>query len=142
MSDDRSTATTDDRAAHAAAVADRLAAFDRVVEVGIGRRTDVAARLAERGVAVTATDVVARPVPPGVTFVRDDATDPDPGVYADADAVYALACPPDLQGPVADLARRVDAAFRFTTLGTDPAVVPARPETVPGGTLFRAVWRG
>lgn len=116
-------------------MADALAGYDRVVEVGVGDRTDVAARLADRGVTVVVVDV--RPVepPPGVTAVRDDVTDPDRSVYRGADALYALALPPELQGPVATLARSVGATLAFTTLGTDPVVVSTRPETVPGGTL-------
>jgi uncharacterized UPF0146 family protein len=135
---DRSVAATN----HAVAIAERLAAFDRVVEVGVGRRTDVAARLADRAVAVTATDVHPRPVPDGVEFLRDDVTDSDPAVYEGADALYALACPPELQRPVRDVARRHGAAFLFTTLGGDPAVVPARRERIPGGALFRAIQPG
>ena len=52
-----------------------------------------------------------------------------------ADALYALNLPPELQVPVADIARRVGADLAFTTLGGDPATVPTRPATVPGGTL-------
>ncbi|WP_435344669.1 UPF0146 family protein [Haloarchaeobius sp. HRN-SO-5] len=123
------------------ALVDRLGEFDRLVEVGIGRRTDVAAGLARRGVDVTATDVHEFVVPDGVGFVRDDVTRPEADVYADADALYALNCPPELQRPVHELARRHDAAFYFTTLGGDPATVPAAPETIPGETLFVATTR-
>ncbi|WP_302082305.1 UPF0146 family protein [Salinibaculum rarum] len=118
------------------AIGSRLADFDTVVEVGVGHRTAVAGALADAGVAVTVTDISERSVPDGVTFVRDDVTDPDRSVYADADAVYALNCPPDLQRPIADLARAVDAAFLFTTLGADPPTIPVRRETLPGETLF------
>jgi hypothetical protein len=120
------------------ALVDRLAGYDRVVEVGIGRRTDVAGALAERGLAVVATDVHERSVPDGVKFVRDDVTDPDPAVYAEAEAVYALHCPPELQRPVRSVARSAGAECLFTTLGGDPAVVPVRRERIPGGVLFRA----
>jgi uncharacterized UPF0146 family protein len=120
------------------ALVDALAAFDTVVEVGIGHRTAVAAGLVERGVSVTATDIHERPVPDGVTFVRDDVTDPDPSVYADADAIYALNCPPELHRPMRDLAEAVDAAFLFTTLGGDPPTVPVDRQTLPGETLFVA----
>ncbi|WP_435334856.1 UPF0146 family protein [Haloarchaeobius sp. TZWWS8] len=117
---------------------DRLAEFDRVVEVGIGNRTDVAAGLAERGVEVVATDVHDRDVPAGVEFVVDDVTAPDQSVYADADAIYALNLPPELHRPVADVARRAGAAFLFTTLGGDPPAIPVDRETIPGDTLFVA----
>jgi len=121
------------------ALAAQLSAFDPVVEVGIGHRPAVAAALAERGVDVTATDVRDRPVPDGVTFVRDDVIDPDRSVYEGAAALYALDLPPELHRPTLALARSVDAAFCFTTLGGDPPSVPvADRRTLPGETLFVA----
>ena len=120
------------------AVVAALSRFDRLVEVGIGRQPGVAAALAAAGKHVVATDVHRRDVPGGVRFVRDDVTDPDPSVYAGADAVYALNCPPELHRPALDVARRVDAAFLFTTLGGDPPAVDATPTTLPGETLYRA----
>jgi uncharacterized UPF0146 family protein len=120
------------------AIVARLDGFDSVVEVGIGHRTAVAGALAGAGVSVTATDIYDRDVPEGVAFVRDDVTDPDRSVYADADAVYALNCPPDLHRSIANLASDVAADFLFTTLGGDPPAVPVTRETLPGETLFTA----
>ena len=119
------------------ALVDRLARYDHLIEVGVGRRPDVAAALAARGRSVTATDVRGRDVPDGVRFVRDDVTDPGASVYRGADAVYARNCPPELQEPLADVAREADAACLVTTLGTDPVVVDATPETLPEVTLHR-----
>ena len=119
------------------ALVDRLARYDALVEVGVGRRPGVAAALADRGRTVTATDVRGRDVPGGVRFVRDDVTDPDPAVYRGADAVYARNCPPELQRPLADAASAADAACLFTTLGADPAVVDATTETLSDRTLHR-----
>jgi uncharacterized UPF0146 family protein len=116
----------------------RLAEYDRLVEVGVGQRPDVAAALAERGRTVTATDIRDRPTPDGVAFVRDDTTDPDPTVYRGADAVYALRCPPELQRPLRTVAHDAGADCLFTTLGADPAVVPATPTTLTEATLVRA----
>lgn len=130
-----------DAAAHAAAVADALAGYDRVLEVGIGDRTAVAARLAGRGVDVLAVDVRAVETPDGVAFERADVTGIDPARYRGVGAVYALRLPPELQRAVADLARAVGADLAFTTLGGDPVTVPTRPETVPGGTLHWLVDR-
>ncbi|NHN48172.1 hypothetical protein G9464_11245 [Halostella sp. JP-L12] len=120
------------------ALAERLASYAAAVEVGIGRRTDVAAALAERGVDVTATDVHERFVPDGVAFVVDDVTDPDPAVYSGADVVYALNAPPELHRPLRDAARDAGADLLFTTLGGDPPAVPVERETLPDETLFRA----
>ncbi|MFB6118088.1 UPF0146 family protein [Halosegnis sp.] len=119
-------------------LADALAARApaRAVEVGIGERPGVAATLAERGTTVTATDIVDRSVPADVTFVLDDITDPTPAVYRGADLIYALNCPPELQRPLTATADRVGAAWAFTTLGADPAVISANPRTLPKGTLF------
>ncbi len=126
------------RAETCRAIRTRLSRFDRVVEIGIGTRPAVARALVEAGVDVVATDIRERSVPDGVTFVVDDVTDPDLSVYADADALYALNCPPDLHGSVDDLARRLGVPFLFTTLGGDPPTVPVTPETIPGDTLFRS----
>jgi hypothetical protein len=122
------------------ALADRLARHDSLVEVGVGRRPDVAAELAARGRTVTATDVHERTVPDGVRFRRDDvvaASDrAEPGPTYHADALYARNCPPELQRPLLRVAEAVDAACYFTTLGGDPPVVPVAPETLPCETLF------
>jgi uncharacterized UPF0146 family protein len=107
-----------------------LARYDALVEVGVGERPETAAALVDRGSSVTATDVHRRSVPDGVAFVRDDVTDPDPAVYAGADAVYALNCPPELQAPLRAVAADAGADCLFTTLGGDPATVPVRRVTL------------
>lgn len=117
---------------------DLLSEYESVVEVGVGERFDVAERLAATGGDVTVTDVHTRSVPAGVRFVRDDVTDPALDVYRGADVIYAQRVPPELQRPVLDVAEAVDAACLFTTLGGDPAVVPARPVTIESGTVFVA----
>lgn len=122
------------------ALVKRLSAADSVVEVGVGNRPGVAAGLAARGVDVTATDIRERSAPEGVTFVRDDVTEPTLSAYQGADIVFARNCPPELQRPLRRVARRVDAACWFTTLGGDPPVVPVDSEQLPGGVvLYRAV---
>lgn len=123
-------------------MADALAGYGTVVEVGIGRRTDVAARLRDRGVTVVAVDRHPVEAPDGVRFLRDDVTDPRLSAYPDADAVYALNLPPDLHAPVVDLARDLGADVAFTTLGTDPATVRTSLESVAGGTLHWVRERG
>jgi len=118
------------------ALVSRLSNHDCAVEIGVGRRPDVARALAAAGLEVVATDVRERAVPDGVRFVRDDVTDPDRSVYAGADVLYARNLPPELQRPALSLARDVGARLCFTTLGGDPAVVPASRESIPGGTLY------
>ncbi|WP_353634971.1 UPF0146 family protein [Halobacterium sp. NMX12-1] len=124
------------------AVVDLLAGYRRLVEVGVGRRPDVAAELAARGRDVTATDVREREVPEGVAFACDDVIEPDSAVYADADAVYALNCPPELHRPLVAVAEAADAACLFTTLGGDQPAVPVERRTVASGTLYVARERG
>jgi uncharacterized UPF0146 family protein len=124
------------------ALAARLGEFSRLVEVGIGARPGLAGALVDAGATVTATDVRPCAVPDGVAFVRDDVTDPALDIYADADAIYARNLPPELHRQAHDLAREVDAAFLFTTLGGEFPTVPTTTETLPGGTLFRAIERG
>ncbi|ELZ04870.1 hypothetical protein C481_03787 [Natrialba asiatica DSM 12278] len=118
-----------------------LAADDRLVEVGIGRRTELAATLAERGHAVTATDIYQRDVPERVQFVRDDIVDPEPSIYADADAIYARNLPPELHRPARDVARAADAAFLFTTLGGDQPAIPVERQPIRSGTLYVSTHR-
>jgi uncharacterized UPF0146 family protein len=130
------------------AIAERLAAYDAVLEVGIGRQPGVAAALVARGLDVVAVDVEQRPVPEGVQFVRDDVVEIAERAAGDGpsqstlpaqyrvDAVYALNLPPELHRPTLALAEAVDAAFVFTTLGGDPAIVPARTETIGRETLY------
>ncbi|MFC7071494.1 UPF0146 family protein [Halovenus rubra] len=120
------------------ALVERLSQFDSVVEIGIGQRVAVARELAATEIDVTAVDIVERDVPPGVTFVLDDITNPDETLYADADALYACNFPPELHQPALTLAESVDATLVFTTLGGDPPVVPVERNTVRGGTLYLA----
>lgn len=144
---------SDDRRA---AVRRKLAGFERLCEVGIGTRHEVAGSLADDGHAVTATDVVERNPPEPVSFVRDDVvaaadrtsgrsavdrSDPGDalGDHYRADCVYALNCPPELHRPLVRVADAVDAACCFTTLGGDPPAVDATPLALPGGdTLYVA----
>ncbi|WP_336328935.1 UPF0146 family protein [Haloarcula sp. CGMCC 1.2071] len=118
---------------------DRLASVDSVVEVGVGNHPDVAGALAERGVDVTATDIVERAVPEDVRFVVDDILDSDESVYAGCDIVFARNLPPELHRPTLAVANAVGAAFWFTTLGGDQPTVAVEREQLPGGeTLYRA----
>lgn len=133
-------------------MSDVLARYDRLVEVGVGRRTDLAATLAAAGHEVVVVDVSPPDPPPGVCAVHDDVfgraaaverarragRPPDLGPYAGADALYARRLPPELQRPALTVARAAGAPLLFTTLGGDPVVVAATPETVREGTIHRA----
>ncbi|MFC6990121.1 UPF0146 family protein [Haloplanus sp. GCM10025708] len=119
----------------------RLARYERLVEVGVGRRPGVAAALADAGKSVTATDVVERPVPDGVRFVRDgvvERSERGPRDVYRVDAIYALNLPPELHRPTLEVARDADADFLFTTLGYDQPAIPVGRETHGDETLFVA----
>lgn len=112
----------------------QLRGADRLLEVGIGARTGVAAALAAAGADVRATDVVEQSVPDGVRFrVEDVTTVDDPDEFHRVDVVYALNCPPDLHRPIRDLAESVGATFRFTTLGYDEPAIPVQRESLTDG---------
>jgi hypothetical protein len=118
-----------------------LSRYDRLVEVGIGRRTDVAEALVAAGCAVAATDVHPRSVPDGIRFVADDIVARaagDPGRLYAVDAVYACNLPPELHRPTRDVAHAAGADFLFTTLGGDQPVVPVERVTLTHGTLYVA----
>lgn len=119
------------------ALVNRLRRYQALVEVGIGSRHDVATALATSS-QVTGVDIEAKSVPDSVRFVQDDITAPTPAIYHGMDALYGLNLPPELHRPALAVARTHDAAFAFTTLGTEQPIVPARPETLPTETLFWA----
>jgi hypothetical protein len=119
------------------ALAGRLEAYDRLVEVGIGTRTSVATEISKTDSEVIGVDVNDRSIL-SVRFVQDDVTDPETNVYAETDAIYGLRLPPELHRPTWQLARAHDSDFLFTTLGLEPPNVPATPEQLPGTTLYRA----
>ena len=130
-----------------AELADRLAGYDRLVEVGIGRRPAVAAALVDAGCTVVATDVFDAPVPDGVEFVRDDVVaradaldgpDDHPGDPYRVDAVYGLNLPAELQRPAREVAHAAGADFPFTTLGFEEPTIPVDRESVGRGTLYVA----
>ncbi|GAB7094861.1 hypothetical protein JCM30237_20140 [Halolamina litorea] len=121
----------------------RLRDADRLLEVGIGDRTGVAAGLVAAGADVRATDVVPVSVPDGVRFRVEDVTAIEtPDAFHRVDVIYALNSPPDLHRPVHELARNVGAEFRFTTLGFDEPAIPVARETLTDGeqrvTLYTA----
>lgn len=113
-----------------------LARYDSLVEIGIGRRPEVAAGLLDRGCDVTAVDVHDQSVPNGVSFVRDDIVERStateiPAAY-NVDSIYGLNLPAELQRPAATLASRVDADCLFTTLGFEEPVVSVDRLSIDG----------
>lgn len=107
------------------AIVARFGGARRIVEVGVGRRCEVARALAEAlpGARIVATDRDPRAVRSHATCrtvrtVLDDALAPDPCIYVGASVVYAREPPADL---LPALQRISDEA------GADLVVAP-RPE--------------
>lgn len=114
-----------------------LRGHDRLLEVGIGERDDLAVSLADRGHQVLAIDP-APEVDPDIPILREDVSELRASDIGPVDAVYARRLPPELQGPTVDLARGLEAACYFTTLGTDPPVVEVTLATGPMTTVYIA----
>lgn len=128
---------------------DRLARYDSLLEVGIGRRPGVAATLASAGCRVVAMDVdpdavvdARERVPPDVEVYRDDVVDvarrepPEPRY--DVEAVYGRNLPAELQRPTRRLARRLEADCLFTTLGFEEPVVRVERRRIGEDVLYVA----
>ncbi|MFA9515875.1 UPF0146 family protein [Halopenitus sp. H-Gu1] len=120
-----------------------------VLEIGIGRRSEVARVLVADGHRVVAIDVVDRSVPDAVAFARLDvhdlATSPSPlqalPIAADESSVavvFGQNLPAELQPATARLAERLDAVAAFTTLGFEDPSPSLRVErrTVGPETLY------
>lgn len=123
------------------ALVEHLSDYSRLLEIGIGRRPEVAADLVAHGADVRSTDVDPVDVPDGVRFRVEDVLDVDSDRLSEfhrVDAVYALNCPPDLHRPILQLALAVDAPFLFTTLGYDEPTVPVDRRMVGPETLYVA----
>ncbi|MDV7350192.1 UPF0146 family protein [Halorubrum distributum] len=139
--------------------------YARLIEIGVGRRPDVARTLAERGREVVAIDVETSEAARDAA-ARDAAKSPEAAgegslraVTADVtalatdderairnalgpsasesgfDAVYARNLPAELQRPTVALAERLDAACLFTTLGFEEPVVDVRRRATESGTV-------
>ena len=143
------------------ALAEELARHDRLLEVGVGDRPEVARSLAERGREVVAIDVAvgertlaaaqeteAVAVAGSLRAVEADvlalaaARAEDgvrrAGIRDEFDAVYACNLPAELQRPTVALAERLCAACLFTTLGFEEPTVPVRRRTLPETTVYVA----
>lgn len=137
-----------------------LVRYDRLLEIGVGDRPGVARALAARGRDVTALDVDVDAdatvdriagsdtdgslrLQRGDVVALADAADPAARIGGSVavegvDAVYGLRLPAELQRPTVDLATRLDAACRFTTLGFEDPVVPVERRSIEGTTLYVA----
>lgn len=107
----------------------------RLVEIGVGNRTDTADALRNAGFDVLTTDVR-----PGLGDATDDVFDPDPELYRGAAALYLVRPGEEMQPPALRLARRVSADLAVRPLGTE-VIRTGDPElhTVDGTPIY--LWR-
>ncbi|OPY29323.1 MAG: hypothetical protein A4E28_00921 [Methanocella sp. PtaU1.Bin125] len=98
----------------------------RIVEVGVGRHPDVARLLQER-FDLVCTDVTD-PGISGIRFVRDDIFRPDFSLYRGAALVYSIRPPPDMMGPIAEVAAKA---------GADLIIRPFSSEHADLGRFYR-----
>lgn len=111
---------------------------DSAVELAIGERTALAGSLSDYGVSMTATDIVPRNVPTGVTFIIDDLTNPTHQIYEAADVLFACRLPEELHQPAATLSAGVEVPLYFTTLGFEEPSIPVDRISTPVSTWYRA----
>lgn len=136
--------------------------YERLIEVGVGRRPAVARALADRGREVVAFDVdvseaardaategrtpnggslrvVAADVTALATAADDRAVRNALGLDAGGvDAVYARNLPAELQRPTVALAEVLNAACLFTALGFEEPVVGVSRRAAASGTVVYA----
>ncbi len=92
---------------------------NKVVEVGIGSRPEVAFLLKDK-VDVITTDVNEQKYA-GVRFCRDDIFNPDMGIYKNASLIYSIRPPIDLQEAIAKIAKNVGADLLIRPFGNEKA---------------------
>lgn len=89
-----------------------------VVEVGIGKKWDVAVQLSTAGFEVIATDVMDID-PSGFNSVKDDITNPDMRLYRNAGLIYSIRPPPELFSSIIDVAGSAGADCLIRPLGNE-----------------------
>lgn len=92
----------------------------KVVEVGAGFVTDVAAKLKALDLDMVVTDLTERELE-GICVQADDIFSPRMEIYEDASLIYALRPPLEVQIAMGDLARKVGADVLVRPLGDEVA---------------------
>jgi hypothetical protein len=92
---------------------------NKVVEIGVGSRPEVALALKEE-LDVVVTDMHEQEYA-GVRFCRDDVFAPDMGIYRNATLLYSIRPPIDLQLAMAKIARDVGADLLIRPFGHEKA---------------------
>ncbi|MDD2778283.1 MAG: UPF0146 family protein, partial [Methanocellales archaeon] len=79
----------------------------KVIEVGIGRHSEVALLLKDH-LEIIVTDTSDLSVE-GINFIRDDIFDPNIRIYEGASLIYSIRPPLEIQHAIASVAKRVGA---------------------------------
>ncbi|MHC1626161.1 MAG: UPF0146 family protein [Methanoculleaceae archaeon] len=94
--------------------------YQKVVEIGIGAKIEVARLLREAGIEVVTTDLSPVPVAESqVPVVIDDIFEPRLEIYEGADAIYSIRPGPEMVPPMIAIARRVSADLLVYHLGDE-----------------------
>jgi uncharacterized UPF0146 family protein len=93
--------------------------YTRAVEVGIGNNPDAARIVATAGALVLCTDIRPGIRHDDLTVVTDDIFEPDPGLYAGADLIYAIRPGVEMVPSLIALARRVNSDLLIYHLGCE-----------------------
>lgn len=119
-------------------ISENYRSADKIVEIGVGRATQVLKDLREKlpNCELVATDVREGPVPEGVKFVLDDVTDPEREVYRGADLVFSLRAPVELYPYLRNIARWVEADLLIKPVSSEETPPWARLVNYSGASFY------
>jgi uncharacterized UPF0146 family protein len=92
---------------------------NKVVEIGVGKRPEVALALQEK-LDVVITDVTEQKYT-GLKFCRDDIFNPDLKIYARANLIYSIRPPIEMQEAMAKIGKEVGADLLIRPFGNEKA---------------------
>ena len=93
--------------------------YRRGVEVGIGNNPEAARMIAAAGALMRCTDIRPGIRHAGLTVVADDIFEPEIGLYAGADLIYAVRPGVEMVPPLIALAGRVNSDLLIYHLGCE-----------------------
>lgn len=108
----------------------------KIVEVGVGKRTQALSELAERlpECELIATDVSEVSVPEGVNFKKDDIMEPQELLYRGADLIFSLRTPQDLYPYLYKIAEKMESDLLLKPISSEEA--PTKGELINYSGVF------
>jgi len=103
--------------------------YRSVIEVGAGTNLHTANLLFRTGILIRCVDIIDPPLNSWIPYVKDDVSDPEPGLYQGCDCIYAIRPVEEMIPPLIRLAHSVHADLVVYHLGFEGA---ARPAPLPG----------